>query len=173
MLLISVPLTYFVFSFFFFFFTVGVSLMFRGATIPNNSFVDIDDIMYTSPENPCCTELPSNTNPRDEALLCVTDLVDCCDTPRTVRGDWYYPDGRRVELNPAATVTFRANRGPYEETNGQTHYGSVRLFRRYGSPPGRGRFRCELPSAAHVYETLYVNIGEFDACLVYVNPTPN
>ena len=141
--------------------------MFRGATIPNDSFVDIDDIMYTAPSS-CCNDLPSNTNPRDEALLCVTDLVDCCDTPRTVRGDWYYPDGRRVELNPAATVTFRANRGPHEEKNGQTHYGSVRLFRQYSRPPERGHFRCELPSAAdpNVTQTLCVNIGEFDTGLV-------
>ena len=125
--------------------------------------MDLDDVMYTAPNTQCCSEPPSNTNPRDEALLCVTDLEDCCDSPRTVRGDWYYPDGRRVELNPTASVTFRANRGPNVEENGQTQfYGSVRLFRRYGNPPGRGRFRCELPSRANpnVNQTLYANIGE-------------
>ena len=54
--------------------TVGVSLMFRGVTIPNDSYVDLDDIMYTAPGP--IADLPSNTNPRDEALLCVTDLED-------------------------------------------------------------------------------------------------
>ena len=114
--------------------------------------------MYTAP-SPCCNNLPSNSNPRDEALLCVTDLIE---SPRTVHGDWYYPDGTRVEFNPTASSTFRANRGPNVEMNGQIQfYGSVRLFRQYGNPPGRGRFYCELPSAADpsVNQTLYANIG--------------
>ena len=123
--------------------------------------MDIDDIMYTSPEAACCMDLPSNNNSRDEALLCVTDLMDCCESPHTVRGDWYYPDGTRVEFDPRTPVTFPANRGPSEEMNGQV-YGSVRLFCRYGLPPGRGRFRCELPNAAdqNVNQTLYAIIGE-------------
>ena len=52
------------------------------------------------------------------------------------------------------------NRGPNEVINRQTVYGSVRLYHRYSNPPGRGRFRCELPSAANpsVNQTLYVNI---------------
>ena len=124
--------------------------------------------MYTSPgSDPCCNDLPSNTNPRDEALKCVTDLVDCCGTEsgtkRTERGDWYFPDGRRVGFDGNGPVSFQANRGPNEVINGQTvQYGSVRLYRRYGAPPERGRFRCELPSAANfsVNQTLYVNISE-------------
>ena len=125
--------------------------------------MDIDDVMYTSPQATCCRDLPSNTNPRDEALLCVTDLMDCCESPHTVRGDWYYPNGTRIEFNPTTPVTFRANRGPSVKMNGRTQiYGSVRLFRRFGLPPGRGRFRCELPDAAdqNVNQTLYANIGE-------------
>ena len=140
--------------------SVGVSLKLRGVIIPNGSFLDIDDIMYTAPHS-CCNDLPSNTNPRDEALLCVTDLVDCCESPHTVRGDWYYPNGHRVEFNPGIAVTFRANRGP-NVFNGQQFYGSVRLFCKYSNPPERGRFHCELPSAANptVNQILYANIGE-------------
>ena len=89
----------------------GVSLRFQGVAIPSDSFVDLDDIMYTTPD-PCCNDLPSNTNPRDEVLLCVTDLVDCCDTPRTVRGDWYFPDGDRVGFDMGRNGQFQANRGP-------------------------------------------------------------
>ena len=124
--------------------------------------MDIDDVMYTSPDADCCRDPPSNDNPRDEALLCVTDLIDCCESPRTVRGDWYYPNGTRVDLNPRTPITFQANRGPNVEMNGHTIYGSVRLFRRFGLPPGRGRFRCELPNAADstVNQTLYAIIGE-------------
>ena len=91
--------------------------------MPNDSLVDIDDVMYTSSEAPCYGDLPSNSNPRDEALLCVTDLMDCCESPHTVRGDWYYPNGTRVEFDPRTPVTFRANRGSsdHEEMNMQTN----------------------------------------------------
>ena len=80
-----------------------------------------------------------------------------------MHGDWYYPNGHRVEFNPAASTTFRANRGPSVNMTNHSEDGSVRLFRRYSSPPGRGRFCCELPSAADpsVNQTLYANIGEF------------
>ena len=126
--------------------------------------MDIDDVMYTEPGSGPFSDLPSNTNPRDEAVLCVTDLVDCCASPRTVRGNWYLPDGTRVGLDTGShTPAFYANRGPNEVINGQTVYGSVRLYRRYTPPQGRGRFRCELPSAADssVNQILYVNICEY------------
>ena len=94
-------------------------------------------------------------------MLCVTDLEDCCESPHTVRGNWYYPDGSVVQFD-ARGVTLRANRGPNEIINGRQFYGSVRLFRRWSKPQGRGHFRCELPSAADpsVNQILYANIGE-------------
>ena len=103
---------------------------------------------------------PSNSNPINGVVLCITDLVDCCDSPRTVRGDWYYPDGRSVGSSGDG---FLANRGPNEVINQQKIYGSVRLFRRFSTPPEKGRFHCELPNAANpsVNQTLYVNICEF------------
>ena len=141
-------------------FTGGVTLKLQGVILPNNSLVDIDDIMYTSPD-PCCRDLPSNTNPRDEALKCVTDLRDCCVAP--ARGYWYFPDGSRVGYDAGNSAAFQANRGQNEKPPGhkQTIYGSVRLYRRY-SPMERGRFRCELPSQAapSVNQIYYVNICE-------------
>ncbi len=142
----------------------------HGVTIPNNSLVDLDDVLYTAPY-PCCNTNPSNSRSElhDGALLCVTDLEDCCDTPRTVRGDWYYPDGRTVltgnninAVGPGPAI-FLINRGPNEIINGRQFYGSVRLYRRWSGPPERGHFRCELPSAANssVNQILYVNIGEY------------
>ena len=125
--------------------------------------------MYTAPSTSCCNDLPSNRNTRDEALKCVTDLVDCCGTEspgtmRTVRGDWYLPDGSRVGFDTRGDPAYQANRGPNEEMNGQTVYGSVRLYRRW-NPPDRGRFRCELPSADNpdVNQTLYAYICELIA----------
>ena len=55
--------------------------MFLGATIPSDSFVDFDDIMNIGSG---CANIPSNTNPSDNALVCVTDLEDCCNAPHTV-----------------------------------------------------------------------------------------
>jgi hypothetical protein len=111
---------------------------------------------------------PSNRNPAsaNASLQCITDLVDCCgnesSTVRTEHGDWYFPDGRRVEFG-SPSPQFLVNRGPNEVINGQQFYGSVRLFRRYSAIIERGRFRCELPSAANptVNQVLYVNICEF------------
>ena len=123
---------------------VGVSLMLRGEVLSNNSFVDMDDIMYTVSSG----DAPSNRNPRDEALKCVTDLVDCCGTEpgstvRTMHGDWN-PDG--VTLGSGGGQ-FRVNRGPNEVIDGSQVYGSVRLYR-FFTPPQRGRYCCELPNAA-------------------------
>ena len=139
---------------------VGVSQKLGGVTIPNNSLVDIEDILYTAPFPPFNQD-PTNANGlHDQTLVCETDLEDCCDTPRTVRGDWYYPDGRVVQFDAGGT-TFRANRGPNEVISGRQFYGSVRLFRRY-TPQQSGSFCCELPSDAdsNVTQTLCATIGE-------------
>ena len=126
----------------------------------------MDDVLYRAPVNGF-REDPTNTNGlHDQSLLCVTDLEDCCDEPHTVRGHWYYPDGRMVRFDVPYhwIVTFRGNRGPNEFINGQHFYGSIRLFRQWSGPRERGHFRCELPSAAdpNATQTLYVNIGESD-----------
>ena len=136
----------------------------QGVIVPNNSLVDFDDILYRTRYDPLRQD-PSNANGlHDQTLVCITDLVDCCGVPRTVRGDWYYPDGSKVQFETNQYSTFRRNRDPNQviSLNGtRLHvYGSVRLFRRY-HPTERGRFRCELPSSANprINQTLYANIG--------------
>ena len=131
--------------------------------VPNNSLVDVDDILSNTPSDPD----PTNTVTlrHDLSLLCVTDLIDCCETPHTVRGEWYYPDGRIVPYDTGdQAAALRRNRGPNEFRNGRHFYGSVRLFKRWSKPEQRGRFRCELPSAANssINQTLYANIGEIN-----------
>ncbi len=93
----------------------------------------------------------------DNALLCITDLIDCCGSPHTDRGDWFYPDGRAVMNTIANNSQFQANRGPNEIINGRQFYGSIRLWHQL-LPPERGQFRCELPSASNpsVNQTLYI-----------------
>ena len=142
--------------------SAGVSLKLQGVTVPNNSLVDFDDLLYRTNRDPY-REDPSNNNSmlHDAALLCVTDLVGCCESPP--RGDWHYPDGSVVEFDGRPmNAVFRSNRGQNGGKNERQFYGSVRLWRRY-TPPERGRFRCELPSAANasVSQTLYANICEF------------
>ena len=128
--------------------------------------MDLDDVLNLGNFEPN----PTNRAPArdDAALQCMTDLVDCCgtesDTPsgimRTERGNWYFPDGTIVGFGGG--TRYLVNRGPNEVINGQQFNGSVRLFRRYSGVPERGRFRCELPSAAdsNVNQTLYVIICE-------------
>ena len=157
-------------------YAVGVSLRYRGETLPSDSFVDLDDVLNIGSNGP----FPTNRNPgsgdvQGAALECITDLVDCCgtepDTPqeimRTQRGNWYFPDGTNVELDSGSS-RFLVNRGPNEVINEQQFNGSVRLFRRFSGIPERGHFRCELPNAADpsVNQVLYVNICEFVTRLV-------
>ena len=142
----------------------GVSLRFLGEMIPSDSFVDFDDVLNIGSG---ASNIPSNRNSAfaDASLQCMTDLVDCCGTEsgtvRTEHGDWYFPDGRRVQFGGG--TRFLVNRGPNEVINGQQFNGSVRLFRRYSYVPERGRFFCELPNVADpsVNQVLYVNICEF------------
>ena len=101
--------------------SVGVSLVLLGQTIPNNSLVNLDDLLYVTNNNQ-----PTNAN-EFQTLMCVTDLEDCCESLRAVRGNWYYPDGHTVVFNTNG-VTFQRNRGANEIRNNQQFYGSVRLW---------------------------------------------
>ena len=123
---------------------VGVSLQLLGQTIPNNSLVNLDDLLYN--------EEPTNDN-KFQTLMCVTDLVSCCETQ--MLGNWHLPSESYGGIG-----TFQINRGQNEEINNQQFYGSVRLWRRY-TPPERGLFRCELPDVNNNIQNLYVYICEF------------
>ena len=134
----------------------GVSLVVKGVIIPNNSLVDAGDILYRTDKEPD----PSNSNGL-QTLMCVTDLVNCCETQR--RGNWYFPNGAPVPFHTGifTYAAFLVNRGQYEIRDGRQFNGSIRIWRRWG-PRERGRFCCELPNAAdpNVNQTLYANIGE-------------
>ncbi len=119
--------------------------------------MDFDDILNIGKGS---SNIPSNRNPRDAALQCITDLMDCCVAPHE-RGNWYFPNGTRVGEVVNHATRFLVNRGQNEDIlDGENFNGSVRLFRRFSAVPERGRFYCELPSAADpsVNQTLYVNI---------------
>ena len=87
-------------------------------------------------------------------LLCITDRSGCCRSSNgSAQGHWYFPDppGDQVLIRGERTEDFF-----YKNRDD----GIVRL-NRVGDPSERGRFRCEIPNAAGVTVTLYVNIGEW------------
>ena len=123
----------------------GVTVDLNGLALPNDSLVDFDDI----------PNLPTSGGATDvNALNCRTDLVSCCNVAQenvpASLGEWYYPNGTALPFH-ADGATFRRNRGLM----------NVRLWRR-NTPPERGRFRCELPNAQNVNQTVYVNICELN-----------
>ena len=126
----------------------GVTVDLSGLALPNNSLVDFDDI-------PNLSITGGVTN--DSVLNCRTDLEACCNDhlqnlPAPL-GEWYYPDGTALpfDTSPGGGATFRRNRALM----------NVRLWRR-ATPTERGRFRCELPNAQNVNQTVYVNICELN-----------
>ena len=89
----------------------------------------------------------------DNALLCYTNKTDCCGLPNRA-GEWYFPGNEDMIVGtlgmPPRNNLFYRNRGQ-----------SVVLLHRRGSPPERGRFRCEVPDANNITQTLFVNIGMY------------
>jgi hypothetical protein len=90
----------------------------------------------------------------DGALLCVTDLIQCCrseDTPGEFGpvGEWFYPSGSRVRF-PGIGDDFYRNRG----------LGIISLNRRNNATSPTGQFCCVLPDATVTNKFTCVNIGE-------------
>ena len=119
----------------------------RGVAVPNNSYVDVNDIGEGGPDGISDAV----------GLLCHTNKVDCCADDHVsdggVLGEWFLPNGtivnnRRNNTDSRSMDFFYRNR-----------FQSVVRLLRVGHPIVRGLFRCEIPNANNVFETLYVNIG--------------
>ena len=87
------------------------------------------------------------------ALLCFTDLTQCCrnsDTPTGVGvlGQWLYPNGSAVSAE--SDEDFYIDRGP----------SVVRLHRRSNASSPTGRFCCMIPDATSANMKICANIGE-------------
>ena len=84
------------------------------------------------------------------ALLCVTDLVPCCDAASgRVAGQWLYPNRSPVLVEGAGGDLYH-DRGP----------NVVRLHRRNNVTSPTGQFCCEVPDATAVSKTTCINICE-------------
>ena len=75
-----------------------------------------------------------------EALLCYTDLAQCCrgiETPNGIAlGEWLYPNGSKIATGMSGD-DFYWNRGP----------SLVRLNRRNNATSPEGQFCCVIPDA--------------------------
>ena len=61
----------------------GATLELLGVELPNDSFVDVNDLLNVPAGGQ--VPLPDLDLP---TLHCFTDLVDCCNRPRTHRGQY-------------------------------------------------------------------------------------
>lgn len=77
-----------------------------------------------------------------EGLFCLTNKEDCCDSV----GTWLFPDDTVVTSQPDANVY---------ELRGLS---ILSLNRAFEMEVDNGLFRCEIPSADGVTQTLYVGI---------------
>ena len=82
----------------------------------------------------------------ENALLCVTDRTSCCSgSGRT--GEWYYPNGRRVNIQGAGEDFYR-NRGDRV----------LRLNRARNVIVPTGHYRCEVPDATGTTQNIFISI---------------
>ena len=117
--------------------TAGVYLSLRGRNHGNNSNILITDIGEGD----------------DGALLCFTDLIQCChndDTSgETALGEWFFPNGLAVQIHSAGGDFYRT-RGP----------SVVRLNRRSNATIQTGTFCCEIPNATSTLMRVCASIGK-------------
>ena len=111
-------------------------------TLPNHSYVDLT--LVGRPED------------GGDSLECHTDLSTCCSgTDGPHRGDWYFPDGGRLQFSPGSDDI-------YEQREAQ----QVDLRRRNNANSPSGIYHCDIPTVAvhaqindeSVRETLYVGV---------------
>ena len=112
-------------------FCIGVYFVLGGQTFTNNSIVSI-----------------ANIGEGMDALLCRTNLINCCGTLPNRFGEFYYPNGVMVPVNNARQGFYR-NRGDQE----------IRLNRRDGVSSPTGRFHCEIPDASGVMQNLFITLN--------------
>ena len=130
-------------------FSADVFLSLRGTHIPNNSYVDVNEIGAGGPGG--ISDI--------EGLLCHTNKMDCCGSGQVPGGDtlghWFFPNGtvvnsRSSNVDAGRTDFFFRNR-----------FQSVVRLLRVGHPLEMGFFHCEVPNARNINQSLYVNVGMY------------
>ena len=86
-----------------------------------------------------------------DALLCITNYTACCRPPYTsingsaALGNWFFPNGTRVQSSHVQWDFHRTR-----------DHMTVRLHRRSGGE--EGIYRCEIPDAMNVSQTIYIGV---------------
>ena len=80
----------------------------------------------------------------DNALFCVTNLMNCCGAPNA-SGNWFFPNGTRVPSS--------GNQLDFYRTRGHM---MVLLQRKSGGM--NGIYRCEIPDSNNVTQTIYIGV---------------
>ena len=114
---------------------------FMGQTLANHSYVDLITVGYY--------------NDNSDSVVCHSDLDACCSGPQGIhRGDWYFPDGTRLQFS-----------GDIYEARGA----QVAGIRRTSGTLLTGIYRCRIATnAVHddtdisVRETVYVGLYPAD-----------
>ena len=109
----------------------GLRFSVDGRTYPNNSVTSL-----------------WNVGENDKALSCITDYAQCCSAFPYRQGEFYYPNGERVRILGTGDGMYR-NRGNQE----------IRLNRKKDVTFPFGRFRCELPNANGIIQSIYINLS--------------
>ena len=94
---------------------------FMGQTLANHSYVDLS--------------LVGDDTSGSDSVQCHTDLSTCCTSDQGVhRGDWYFPDGNRLQFNDDILESRGAQR--------------VDIRRRNSATSPVGIYRCDIPTNA-------------------------
>ena len=94
-------------------------------------------------------------DPDSDALLCITDLVQCCRKEQTTDGvaigEWSYPDQSQVQNR----FNSEKKNDAFYRTRGQS---VVRLHSREGVAHAAGIFRCEVEDISRQDNFVYIGI---------------
>ena len=111
----------------------SVYLSLNGRVIPNNGYVVISDI---------------GTAGDDTALLCITNRPPPTGSSHS-GGNWFAPDGTRVESSGNAVPGVRRNRGPMV----------IRLYRNTSTgPPAEGIYYCRIQDDMEDLQAMLVGL---------------
>ena len=107
-------------------------ISFKGTNLPNHSYIDFTQV--------------------GEGVQCHTDLTTCCTAVQgDDRGDWYFPDGKRLTFSTFASNIL------YESRETQR----VNLYIRGSPTVPEGIYRCDIETSATSNdnrETVYVGL---------------
>ena len=107
-----------------------IHFVLKGRSLANNSLIALADVGEI-----------------EDALICRTNLTQCCGMIPNRFGQFYYPSGTAVPINKEREGFYR-NRGDQE----------IRLHRREGVSSPTGRFRCEIPDSNMVVRNLFITL---------------